>query len=169
MSHDAQTKPKRLLGYPSPAKIQHGCDLIAATLPDIVYRTVSVKLHNIKERETALLLAIFRNNILAAAWMLRDIEKRRPLKRFAKYRQRDGASYYTRGIADEISKAYRETIRKRFTTNSYLFNGLCSSIAEMLSSWLVQMTAAQESGDLDRYHANATHLVDIGKHEGQTL
>src|SRR5262245_52316630 len=102
MSRETPEKPQRLLGYPPLASVQHGCALVVADPPDIVYRTVSVKLHSIKEREAALLLAVFRNNILAAEWMLRDIEKRRSLKRFAKYRQRDRTSYYTRGIADEI-------------------------------------------------------------------
>src|SRR5262245_31727607 len=115
----SQKKPfDRPLGYPSEARVLQACATIAANTPDVVHRTCCVKLHNPSQRKRAALLDVFSNNTLAAAWMLRDIEARDPLHRFGKFRKRNSASYYSKGIQDCLDKEYRSEVRARYALNS---------------------------------------------------
>lgn len=160
---------KQTQGYPSRERIQQGVAAYEQDSPPIVYRTCRVKLHHVSQRKTAALLSVFKNYTLAAGWMLRDIEQRRPQQWFAKYHKRNNTSYYTRGIAQELDTTYRARIRGRYALNSHLFGGLCSSLAALLAAWLHKMAEAQQKGVLKRYEECAAFVVPVGKHAGKTL
>jgi hypothetical protein len=159
----------RPIGYPPEERVQRACAALASSTPDVVYRTCCVKLHNPSQRKRAALLEVFSNNTLAAAWMLRDIEQRDPLHRFAKFRKRNSTSYYSKGIGDYLDKEYRSKVRSRYALNSSVFNGLCTTIAAMVSGWLQRMTDAQKKGLLQRYRECAGFVIPVGKYTGKPL
>lgn len=156
-------------GYPSISKIERGCAIYTLAKPEIVQRTCSAKLHNPSQRDRAALLHVFKNNTLAAIWMLRDIEQRQPLQRFAKYRKRRSTKFNTQRIAAALYTIYGAKIHGRYAINSHVFVGLCLTIAAMLSSYFQQMVEARKKGHLQRYYECAEYMVDVGRHTGKRL
>src|SRR5262245_40736596 len=102
-------------GYPRLTAVQRSCAIIAQMKPDVVNLTVEAKLHNLGLRKTVALRQVFKIGTLAAQWMARDINQRKPMVRFAKYRKPNSTGYYSEGIAKEIRSAYREKVRGRYT------------------------------------------------------
>lgn len=165
----SKRRPSCPKGYPSISKIERGCATYTLAKPEIVQRTCCTKLHNPSQRDRAALLHVFKNNTLAAIWMLRDIEQRQPLQRFAKYRKPRSTKFNTQRIASALDTMYRNKIRGRYALNSYVFMGLCHTIAAMLSSYFQQMTEARKKGYLQRYYECAEYVVDVGRHAGKRL
>jgi hypothetical protein len=169
MAQRVPKKPERPLGYPSLDEVSRGCVSIAQTQPVPVYLTCTAQLHNPSQRKMAALLQVLKINTLAGMWMLRDIEQHKPEQRFALYRKQKSTRYLTDGIDGAIDKAYRSRLRPRYTLNTYIFNGLCTTVASMTSSYLQKMAEAREKGLLQQYEQSGAYVVKIGKHKGQAL
>lgn len=60
-------------------------------------------------------------------------------------------------------------MRSRYTLNSDLFGGLCTSLASITSSYLQNVAAAQEKGLDCLFQKYAAYCVLVGKHAGQPL
>lgn len=156
-------------GYPPIDRVLQGCATIVATEPKDVFITCIAQLHNLSERKTAALLQVFKINTLAANCILRDIAQRKPEHRFTAHRKQQSTKYFTVGIANQIDKEYREKIRSRYTLNSYLFDGLCTTIGSMVSSYLQKITDAREKGFVQQYEQSANYVVGFGRHKGNVL
>lgn len=166
----ATKKPAhRAKGYPAHGRVLRGASYIAQTKPEPVFMTVVAQLHNLREWQKAALLQVFKIMTLACAWILRDIEQRRPEQRFAKFRKRNSTKYYTDGIAAAIERDYRDHIRSRYTINSYLFGGLCRTLASNIAGYLRKLTEARQKGWLTKYQESASFVVKFGKHKGKAL
>ncbi len=102
-------------------------------------------------------------------WMLRDIEQHKPEQRFAPYRKQKSTRYLTDGIDGAIDKAYRSRLRSRYTLNTYIFSGLCTTVASMTSSYLQKIAEAREKGLIHQYEQSGAYVVPLWKHKGQAL
>ncbi|MDP9316964.1 MAG: hypothetical protein M3R24_39935 [Chloroflexota bacterium] len=159
----------RPLGYPSLVLISRGSDIYELREPPIVHLTCQTQLRDLHRNKEAALIQVFKNVTLAASWILRDIHQRNPLHTFRRFRIPNSTRYNTDKIADTLAKSYRPVIRKRYAINAHVFEGMCVSLAEMLSWWLRMMTDAQRRGHIQRYEESARHVIPFGKHRGQTL
>ena len=156
-------------GYPTLSLVERGCGIIGTTKPENVFVTINAKLHNLGLRKTAAHLQVFDIATKAAQWMLRDLRRHEPLRLFGAYRKRNSTSYNTDRIADAVDRRYRALIRSRFTLNSSVFGGLCSYLANNISSWLQKMTEAESKGQLRRHQECSLFIATFGKHKGKTL
>lgn len=169
MAAKKDTKQKRKLGYPREELVRRGAANYSLFKPDDVFLTVCTQLHNVSRHDEAALLQVYSNATLAACWMLRDIEERKPLQRFARYRKRNSTGYQTDAIARDIDKAYRERICSKFALNTNSFTSLCLTISNNISGWLQRMTTAEKKGQLRRYHECFNFIVRFGRNEGRKL
>ena len=156
-------------GYPTSDKVARGCRYTAQVEPSDVFLTCTAQLHNLSKQRTAAVLQVLKINTLAGQWILRDIREHKPEQRFAPFRKPKSTKYVTNKIYSAIKSRYREHVRSRYTLNSYIFGGLCTTLASMTSSYLQKVTEARQKGLIEQYEQCARYQITFGKHKGDTL